>query len=351
MKKIICWLFVLALTYFGVYLAKINPSWIDDFYLPYIYSNLNRLLFFSFNHFDFSVGDILYALVILLLIRKIVLIIKAKRKVFIRLTALGLQFTAIFYLWFNLSWGLCNYRTPLHVKLNIPTQYTLADLQNETCRLIDLVNQLQQEVSADGQTIEIDSDLEKFSSSAYDGYQNIKKKIQFPVKNISRVKPSLYSKAITKMGFGGYFNPFTHENQVNTEVPAVSLCVTTAHEIAHQLGYASESEANFLGYLALLHQDNLSYQYAANLYALRYCLREIFRNDYENADFYFNQINEGTKKDIQLVDEFWQSNKNITSDWSKQFYGQFLKLNNQKEGMRSYHQFVNLLIGHHQKNI
>src|SRR5690606_12121858 len=171
-------------------------------------------------------------------------IIKAKRKVFIRLATLALRFVAIFYLWFNLSWGLCNYQTPLHAKLNIPTQYTSADLQNETCRLIDLVNQLQQEVSADRQTIEIDSDLEKFSSSCNDGHQKIRNKIQFPVKHISRVKPSLYSQAITKMGFGGYFNPFTHENQVNTEVPAVCLCVTTAHEIAHQLGYASESEAN-----------------------------------------------------------------------------------------------------------
>src|SRR5690606_19513245 len=195
-------------------------------------------------------------------------------------------------------------------------KYTLTDLQNETQRLIHVVNHLQQQVASDGQAVEIEADLAKFSLAAQEGYRNIKDEIRFPVHSISDVKASLYSKVITKMGFSGYFNPFTHENQVNIEVPAVSLCVTSAHEIAHQLGYANESEANFLGYLSLLHQDNKTYQYAANLYALKYCLKEIFRNDSAHAEFYLEQINAGSKKDIQIVNDFWQSHRNISTDWS-----------------------------------
>ena len=348
MKKIIFWLFILALTYVLILWTKAHPAWIDHFYLPYIYARFNQILSFSFDRFSFSVGDILYALVILLFIRKIIVIIKSKRKIVVRLTTLVVQFVALFYLWFNISWGLCNYQTPLHEKLNISTKYTLTDLQNETQRLIHVVNHLQQQVASDGQAVEIEADLAKFSLAAQEGYRNIKDEIRFPVHSISDVKASLYSKVITKMGFSGYFNPFTHENQVNIEVPAVSLCVTSAHEIAHQLGYANESEANFLGYLSLLHQDNKTYQYAANLYALKYCLKEIFRNDSAHAEFYLEQINAGSKKDIQIVNDFWQSHRNISTDWSHQFYGRFLKLNNQKEGIRSYHLFVNLLIGYHQ---
>src|SRR5690606_1501593 len=251
MKKIIFWLFILALTYVLILWTKAHPAWIDHFYLPYIYARFNQILSFSFDRFSFSVGDILYALVILLFIRKIIVIIKSKRKIVVRLTTLVVQFVALFYLLFNISWGLCNYQTPLHEKLNISTKYTLTDLQNETQRLIHVVNHLQQQVASDGQAVEIEADLAKFSLAAQEGYRNIKDEIRFPVHSISDVKASLYSKVITKMGFSGYFNPFTHENQVNIEVPAVSLCVTSAHEIAHQLGYANESEANFLGYLSL----------------------------------------------------------------------------------------------------
>lgn len=351
MRKIIFWCLMIGATYLMTIWAKANPIWIDDFYLPYIYTNLNKVLFFIFDRFSFSIGDILYALAVLLLLRKIVTIFRQKQKIITHLTTVIVQFLAVFYFWFNLSWGLCNYRTPLHKSLEIPTQYTLADLQHETQRLINQVNQLQQAIGFGNESTNIDRDLTDFSENAKIGYHNIQPITHFSVKNISDVKPSIYSKALSKMGFGGYFNPFTHENQVNTEVPAISLCVTSAHEIAHQLGYASESEANFLGYLALLNQDKLSYQYAANLFALRYCLREIYRNDNDNIDFFLNQINEGSRKDISIVEKFWQSNKNITADWSNKFYGQFLKLNNQKEGMRSYQQFVNLLIGYHQKMI
>jgi hypothetical protein len=57
------------------------------------------------------------------------------------------------------------------------------------------------------------------------------------------------------MGFGGYLNPFT-EAQVNYLGPMYSFPMT-AHEMAHQMGYASESECNFIGFLASVKNDNL----------------------------------------------------------------------------------------------
>ena len=52
-------------------------------------------------------------------------------------------------------------------------------------------------------------------------------------------------------GFLGYYNPFSGEAQVNTKVPAFIIPFTACHEIGHQLGFASESEASFVGYLAV----------------------------------------------------------------------------------------------------
>ena len=50
-------------------------------------------------------------------------------------------------------------------------------------------------------------------------------------------------------GFLGYYNPFTGEAQVNITAPHFVIPFTACHEMAHQLGYGSESEASFIGYL------------------------------------------------------------------------------------------------------
>ena len=53
------------------------------------------------------------------------------------------------------------------------------------------------------------------------------------------------------MGFSGYLNPFTNEAQVDILIPKYQLPTTASHEVAHQLGYAAENEANFIGILPL----------------------------------------------------------------------------------------------------
>ena len=50
------------------------------------------------------------------------------------------------------------------------------------------------------------------------------------------------------MGYAGYLNPFTLEAQINTKIPKLNYIFTAAHEMAHQLGVASESEANFIAF-------------------------------------------------------------------------------------------------------
>jgi hypothetical protein len=52
------------------------------------------------------------------------------------------------------------------------------------------------------------------------------------------------------MGFGGYLNrlPMKHRLIIWSNG---SFPMTTNHEMAHQMGYASESECNFIGFWLL----------------------------------------------------------------------------------------------------
>ena len=108
---------------------------------------------------------------------------------------------------------------------------------------------------------------------ALEGYSNLGKEYDFFKYEEPSIKKSLISLPLTYMGFGGYLNPFTNEAQVNDKLPMYNFPFTVCHEMAHQIGYASESEANFIGFLSTIKNKDLYFQYAGYSYALKYCLR------------------------------------------------------------------------------
>jgi hypothetical protein len=79
------------------------------------------------------------------------------------------------------------------------------------------------------------------------GYNNLVTSTHSFLYNLS-TKKSLISLPLTYMGFSGYLNPFTNEAQVNYLGPMYTFPTTTCHEMAHQLGFASETECNLLAF-------------------------------------------------------------------------------------------------------
>ena len=88
------------------------------------------------------------------------------------------------------------------------------------------------------------------------------------------------------MGFSGYINPFTIEANINSKIPIISYASTISHEIAHQIGYASENEANYIGILSNQISSNLEINYSGNLIALQYLLSELY---YVNKNLYLEK--------------------------------------------------------------
>ena len=60
--------------------------------------------------------------------------------------------------------------------------------------------------------------------------------------------------------YSGYLNPFL-ESQANAKMPTQSFITTALHETAHQMGYASEKEANFIAYLSAIKSEDPYIQY------------------------------------------------------------------------------------------
>jgi len=127
--------------------------------------------------------------------------------------------------------------------------------------------------------------------------------------------------------------------------------MTCSHEVAHQLGMASESEANFIGFLAASFNDDLYFQYSAYLMAIRYTLFDIYRSDPDLYQEYLEKLPKGVLKNIKESDEFWRKYQNPMEPLFKYFYDNYLKYNQQKDGLESYNRMVDLLISYDDKYV
>lgn len=350
MKTLVKWGLLLLVVLGLLQLASYFSLFIDKTYVAWLYYFLNRILTFSLGKIPFSVGDILYGIALFYIVYKLILLFRTKENRWRNLITFLLKGCTVFLLGFNLSWGLNNYRTPLHQQLQFPLEYNTADLEVLTQLLINRINALHTSLVYNPEKkVVINDNISDFYESARIGYAYIKHDFRLPVEHLQHPHYSLYSYPLTKMGFSGYFNPFTHEAQVNHYIPNISLPITTAHEMAHQLGIAKESEANFIAFMVMRHQPNQDYQYAAYLYAVKYCLKAWRGTDEKKFLFYQEQLHQGIIDTITETELFWLKNKNASSALFKVVYGNFLKINNQKDGMKSYNRFIDLLINYQKK--
>ena len=119
--------------------------------------------------------------------------------------------------------------------------------------------------------------------------------------------------------------------------------------MAHQIGFASESECNFIGFLASTQNEDLHFKYAGYTNALRYCLANIAAKDEAKFNQLLKTINPGILDNFQESEDFWMSHRSFIDKGFEIFYDNFLKMNQQKDGMESYSKFVDLLVNYYDK--
>lgn len=162
---------------------------------------------------------------------------------------------------------------------------------------------------------------------------------------ILSIKPSLFKNVMSFTGILGYYNPFTAEAQYNSELPHTFIPFTTAHESSHQLGFAREQEANFIGYLIGIHSGNPDLRYSTEYFTLKSLLRFIVENDPEFVKSVIQNYSSGMKRDRAYERSFIFRHQG----WLDDFFGFtnniFLK-SNQQEGSVTYSYFIDLLLNY-----
>ncbi len=125
------------------------------------------------------------------------------------------------------------------------------DLINLYKFLIERCNETREKVVEDeNYVMKVNRDYNDILSRAKYAYEKVSI-LNLDKKGVyTTAKPILNSKLLCYTGITGIYSPFTGEPNVNVAVPDIYIPFTTLHEMAHQRGYGSEDEANFLAYIA-----------------------------------------------------------------------------------------------------
>jgi len=330
-----------------------HPSFVETYYSNGIYPYISSLFRILLGWIPFSLGDIFIFIFIFYALRFIYRLFKTRFKDFINKALSVTAFFSIIYFCFYLFWGLNYYREPLSKNLGYEkTKYSNEKLITLSEHLIEKLNTTQVQITkSDTVKVENPYSQKEMYKLARGGYDNLSKKFpQFRYK-YGTAKSSLMSLIQTYNGTSGYLNPLTGEAQVNSRVPKTGFPTTTCHEMAHQIGFAAENEANFVGFLATLSNDDIYFKYAAYRMAVRYTIFELYKRDSEKYKELFQTLNKGILKDFRTSTQFWESFENPFEPILKKGYNAYLKSNKQTKGVNSYNYVVDLLIHYYKESI
>lgn len=347
------WVF-LILSAIAIKWVSLYPGFVEKYYSNGLYPLISRVQRILFGWIPFSLGDLFYGFVILIIIYKTGQLVKViwKKKMNRQYLVAGLQqliFLFLFmYVLFYLLWGLNYNRLGIGEQLGFKiSSYTTPDTDSLVNKLTERVNHYAREYSAEEKkSLKRKRNLFSETKEAYDFAVKQYSFLKYETKS---VKPSLFSYLGNYLGFQGYYNPFSGEGQVNTTIPQVLEPFVSCHEVGHQIGYAKENEANFAGYLAAKSSTSPYFRYSVYFDMFNYAISDLWRKDSVAAKKYLDGLDTLVKKDRKELKEFFQRHRNPIEKIVAWGYGEYLKANNQPGGKQAYNEVVGWLVAYYKR--
>lgn len=339
-----------------VHCYSLNSERVENAYSSGFFSNFSRILRAVFGVFPFSIGDILYGLLVCWLAWKLFRFSRlvftkspdmSKRSLFIQAGLGFLIFCSAIYIIFNIFWGINYNRKGIAWQIGLKMEeYKEADLEQINAVLVDSINVSRQMMLGEGRSYPTNDSLFRMVKNVYD-----KLAVDYPFLNYHPVsiKSSMWGWLGNYTGFTGYYNPFTAEAQLNTTIPKFLQPFVACHEVAHQLGYAKEMEANFVGYLAASHSNDPLFKYSVYLDLFIYANRSLFFTDSTAAKACREKLSTYVVADLKEWREFNRKHQSIAEPVVRWVYGKYLQGNQQPQGVMSYDEVTAFIIAYYKK--
>lgn len=318
------------------------PTFVETYYSNGLYPLLTLFISGLSNQTPVSLSEVSLWLALLVVIPWFIRRILTK-KMSVGRALLNLTSAAsLLFITFYLFWGLNYLRLPLQTKLNLDHVALKIDAFDST--FVDIIrqaNELNYSYSVKD-VVEINELIEA-------SYEEVLDRLQLPkVPGSKRLKTFAVNWILNKTTTSGWFSPFFHEVHYNSDLLIIELPFVIAHEKAHQMGYTSETEANFLAYLVCQNSPDPLIQYSGYFSAVSYFLLAL-RKDLDRRQFFYSRIQEGVQLDLTAVRERWKSQRGFISHISDKTYDLYLRANQVKDGTQSYVRVVDLIVKYYEQ--
>ena len=331
--------------------AALAPGLVEKFYARAVYPRVARSLSRLTGGLAFSAGEVSFVLFCLLLLSALTLFVYRLvrrrgewRALVLTSCKLVLWCAAASLFVFMLVFGLNYQRLPLVETLGYDQRRASADeLDAMTRAVVEGVNRNYDEAHAEGYAV---PDTTRVVRVLEESYAREAELSPFAVGGFGPPKPVHFSGALTRLGISGVYFPFTGEPNFNADAPDFERPFSIAHEMAHQRGFARESEANFVAFLVCTHAADPFVRYSGYRQGFGVAF-ELYKLDPERARAILKGLNSGYREDSQRSARFWLKAGGTAGDLSRRLNDLYLKANRIKSGTKNYGEVTALLIGYY----
>jgi hypothetical protein len=328
--------FIALITFWLVETGSNHPERIENFYSKGLYPVVAKIFSAFSNLFPFSVWDLFWSVVVVLVLLSIGLII-SRRMRFWRFLLRTLQIAALLYAFFYISWGFNYFRQPIEKRLNWTRHIEKEDMFPAV--LDSLIT------GANASRVEINyADYKDIDSLVEASYRDHASYFGYDYPNGSRKpKTMLFSWFFAKSGVSGYFGPFFNEVHLNSELLPTEYPFVLAHEKAHQFGIPGEAEANFMAWYICSQSKDNRLKYSAQIQLLQYFFGDPYHR--EAIREFLKRFDKKAMADIMAQRNHWKELRNETLDKAQTTANNaYLKSNKIHEGVMNYNSVVRLTI-------
>ncbi len=329
----ITWAFI---TFFLGLLFKKHPSLTESIYSQTLYPFISILLSKLSFHIDTSLSDTLYIALIFGFLAFLLLLFfkQISLKKFI---LNSIKIVALLYSLFYFLWGFNYYRKPVYNRIELSKhQPDTEELLKVFEFVIDQTNQSYCSFSTFNEAdcnAAIEHSFKSLSSFLKIHYHPHQRNIKYIT----------FSDFFAKATILGYYGPFFNEVHINAYLSPLDIPIVTAHEKSHQLGIASEAEANLYGWMTCINSSNQHAQYSAWLFALDYFIYNA--KQLPESKFLIKKISPSVVNDIIARHEHWKKLRNETIDnVTAKVNDAYLKTNSVSKGIDDYNDIVQLVV-------
>jgi len=321
------WLVCLAAVAAAV--VPLPATFVERWYSRGVYPHIQGALTRASNLVPFSIFDVLCVAAVVL--TALTVCRRVRRAGFVRggwqTLVLLARAVAIVYLVFLATWGLNYRRVPLLEKVRFErARVTREAAAAMTRQAVAQVNRLY--ADAHRHPASVAALVSPFHSA---------QRALAPTPPIvpGRPKPTLLGGYFHQTAISGMTDPFLLETTIAPDLLDVERPFVIAHEWAHLAGYADESEANFVAWLACLRGDPVA-QYSAWLAMLAYL----------PADRAAAQaLGPGPRLDLFAISYRYAHTSPFLRAAARTGYDKYLKANRVEAGVASYDLVVLLVLG------